>query len=78
MRFFWYFFQLRRLARSRSSSKALHEYSTTGVEHVGIHLGIKWKEIKKKKDRICHIYALHPNAPLGELPAGYNAAPAAN
>ena len=70
--------KLWRLARSRSSSKALREYNTTEIERVGVYLGIKWKKIKKKKDRICHIYALHPDEPLGELPADYNAAPAAN
>ena len=70
--------KLWRLARSRGSSKALHEYNATEIEHVGVYLGIKWKEITKKKDRICHICALHPDEPLGELPADCNAAPAAN
>ena len=50
----------------------VHKYNTKNIEHVGIYLDIKWKDITKIKDRTEYIYQQYPAEALGDLPAGFN------
>ena len=54
------------------SLKVLHKYNTKEIEHVGIYLDIKWKEITNIKDQIKYIYQQYPAEALGNLPSGFN------